>query len=67
MQFRIADTSTDGLAKLSGDEQLAVKTTAFDLHLNPANSSMQFHKFDKAKDKLFWSVLVSSDLRIIVH
>lgn len=67
MQFRISDTFTDSLAKLTGEEQKAVKTTAFDLQLNPANPGMQFHKLDKAKDKNFWSVRVSSDLRIIVH
>ena len=37
MDFRIADTFTDSLAKLTGEEQKAVKTTAFDLQLNPAN------------------------------
>lgn len=31
MDFRIADTFTDSLARLSGDEQKSVKTTAFDL------------------------------------
>ena len=35
MDFRIADTFTDSLANLSGDEQKAVKTTAFDIQLNP--------------------------------
>ena len=44
-----------------------VKTTAFDLQLNPANPGMQFHKLDKAKDPDFWSVRVSSDIRVIVH
>jgi superfamily I DNA/RNA helicase/mRNA-degrading endonuclease RelE of RelBE toxin-antitoxin system len=67
MEFRIADTFTDSLAKLTGEEQKAVKTTAFDLQLNPANPGMNFHKLDKARDKNFWSVRVSSDLRIIVH
>ena len=67
MNFRIADTFTDSLAKLTGDEQKAVKTTAFDLQLNPANPGMSFHKLDKTRDKNFWSVRVSSDLRIIVH
>ena len=67
MQFRIADTFTDSLDKLTGEEQKAVKTTAFDLQLNPANPGMQFHKLDNAKDKNFWSVRVSSDLRIIVN
>lgn len=67
MDFRIADTFTDSLARLTGEEQKAVKTTAFDLQLNPANPGMSFHKLDNAKDKSFWSVRVSSDIRIIVH
>src|SRR3984957_12775767 len=67
MEFRIADTFTDSLAQLTGDEQKAVKTTAFDLQLNPANPGMSFHKLDKARDKNFWSVRVSSDIRLIVH
>ncbi|HEV8014371.1 MAG TPA: hypothetical protein VGP48_02500 [Stellaceae bacterium] len=45
----------------------AVKTTAFDLQMNPANPGMRFHKLDKAKDKNFWSVRVSGDIRLIVH
>ena len=65
--FRIADTFTDSLARLTGDEQKAVKTTAFDLQINPANPGMSFHKLDKAKDKNFWSVRVGSDIRLIVH
>ena len=67
MEFRIADTFTDSLAKLTGEEQKAVKTTAFDLQLNPANLGMQFHKLDRAKDRDFWSVRVSRDIRVIVH
>src|SRR5580658_5570210 len=67
MDFRIADTFTDSLARLTGDEQKAVKTTALDLQLNPANPGMSFHKLDKAMDKNFWSVRVSKDIRLIVH
>src|SRR5579863_8568521 len=67
MEFRIADTFTDSLAKLTGDEQKAVKTTAFDLQLNPAHPSLQFHKLDKPKDRRFWSIRVNSDVRLIVH
>ena len=52
---------------LTGEEQKAVKTTAFDLQLNPTNPGMSFHKLDKAKDKNFWSVRVSRDIRLIVH
>jgi superfamily I DNA/RNA helicase/mRNA-degrading endonuclease RelE of RelBE toxin-antitoxin system len=67
MEFRIADTFTDSLARLTGDEQKAVKTTAFDLQLNPVNPGMSFHKLEHAKDKNFWSVRVSRDIRMIVH
>jgi len=67
MQFLISDTFTDSLTKLTGEEQKAVKTTAFDLQMSLENPSMKFHKLDKAKDKNFWSVRVNDDLRIIVH
>jgi superfamily I DNA/RNA helicase/mRNA-degrading endonuclease RelE of RelBE toxin-antitoxin system len=67
VEFRIADTFTDSLARLTGDEQKAVKTTAFDLQLNPANPGMSFHKLDKVRDKNFWSVRVNGDIRLIVH
>ena len=67
MEFRIADTFTDSLARLTSDEQKTVKTTAFDLQLNPAGSGMSFHKLENAKDKNFWSVRVNADIRLIVH
>jgi hypothetical protein len=67
MEFRIADTFTDSLANLTGEEQKAVKTTAFDLQLNPASPGMQFHKLDRARDRNFWSVRVNQDIRLIVH
>ena len=67
MEFRIADTFTDSLARLTGEAQKAVKTTAFDLQLNPAKPGMSFHKLDNARDQNFWSVRVSADIRLIVH
>lgn len=67
MEFRIADTFTDSLARLTGQEQKAVKTTAFDLQLNPSSPGLSFHKLDRAKDPNFWSVRVNSDIRLIVH
>ncbi len=67
MQFLIADTFTDSLGRLSGDEQKAVKTTAFDLQMNPAAPGHQFHRLDKARDKAFWSVRVNADIRLIAH
>jgi mRNA-degrading endonuclease RelE of RelBE toxin-antitoxin system len=67
MEFRISDTFSDSLPKLNREEQRAVKTTAFDLQLNPANPGFSFHKLDRARDKNFWSVRVNRDVRIIVH
>ena len=67
MEFRIADTFVDSLARLSNQEQKVVKTTVFDLQVNPASPGMSFHKLDHAQDPNFASVRVSSDLRLIVH
>ena len=67
MEFRIADTFTESLARLTGEEQKAVKITAFDLQMHPAQPGMQLHKLDKAKDPNFLSVRVSRDIRLIVH
>jgi mRNA-degrading endonuclease RelE of RelBE toxin-antitoxin system len=67
MEFRIADTFIDSLARLTPQEQKAVKTTAFDLQMNPVNASMKMHKLDRARDPNFRSVRVNRDLRLIVH
>ena len=67
MEFRIADTFTDSLSRLTAQEQKAVKTTAFDLQMNAASPGLKFHKLDGAKDPKFWSVRVNSDIRLIVH
>ena len=67
VEFLIADTFIDSLARLTGDEQKAAKTTAFDLQVNPSSPGMQFHKVERAKDRSFWSVRVSGDVRLIVH
>ncbi len=67
MEFRIADTFTSSLNRLTADEQRAAKTTAFDLQLNPSNPGMQLHRIDLIKDKNFLSARVSRDLRLILH
>jgi mRNA-degrading endonuclease RelE of RelBE toxin-antitoxin system len=67
MDFRIADTFLDSLARLTGEEQKLVKTTVFDLQVNPTNPGHQFHRLDRARDRNFWSVRVGSDIRLIVH
>lgn len=67
MEFRIADTFTSALGKLTRDEQKAVKTSAFDLQTNPTNQGLQLHRIDASKDPNFWSVRVNRDIRIIIH
>lgn len=67
MEFRIADTFTDALARLTAQEQKAAKTSAFDLQMDVSAPGLQFHRIDKSKDPNFWSIRVSRDLRIIVH
>ena len=67
MEFRIADTFTGSLSKLTAQEQKAVKTTAFDLQLDTSAPGLSFHKLDRAKDPNFWSVRVNADIRLIVH
>jgi hypothetical protein len=67
MEFRIADTFTDSLGRLTAQEQKAVKTTAFDLQMDASAPGLSFHKLDRAVDKNFWSVRVNADIRLIVH
>ena len=66
MNFRIAETFTDSLARLNGQEQKAAKTTSFDLQMNPAHPGLTFHKLS-GRDPNFWSVRVNRDIRLIVH
>jgi hypothetical protein len=67
MTFLIADSFTDGLARLTPDEQAAAKATAFDLQQDRTRAGMSYHALGKAKDKRFSSVRVNDDLRVIVH
>jgi len=67
MQFLIADTFSDSLARLTGEEQKLVKTAAFDFQLHPTTPGSQLHRVENARDKGFWSARVGRDLRLIVH
>lgn len=67
MPLLIASTFTDSLARLTGQEQKSVKTTAFDLQLDPTAPGLSMHRVERAKDPDFWSVRVNADIRIIVH
>jgi hypothetical protein len=67
MDFLIAASFTDALARLPAQDQKAVKTSAFDMQVDPAHPGLQLHRIDKSKDANFWSARVSRDIRIIVH
>lgn len=67
MEFRIADTFTSALGRLTRDEQKAVKTSVFDLQTDPTGQGLQLHRIDTSKDPNFWSARVNRDIRIIVH
>jgi plasmid maintenance system killer protein len=67
LNFLIAASFTDSLARLTAQEQKAVKTTAFDLQMDASAPGLSFHKLDRAVDKNFWSVRVNADIRLIVH
>ena len=51
MDFQIADTFTDSLARLPGDEQKQVKTTAFDLQLDPRSLNRMMGSFHLLESK----------------
>lgn len=61
MNFRIADTFTDTLTYLTGNEQKAVGTTAFDVQMNPANANMRFFKLQRDQ---YWSRIA---VKVINH
>ncbi len=67
MTFRIADSFSDSLARLTAQEQKAVKTAAFDLQMSPDNPGLSLHRVDRARDKGFWTARVNSDIRLVLH
>ena len=65
--FRIADTFTDSLGRLTSQDQKAAKTTAFDLQMDPSAPGLSLHRLERIRDPNFWSARVNADIRIIVH
>ncbi|MBV9656448.1 MAG: UvrD-helicase domain-containing protein, partial [Acetobacteraceae bacterium] len=66
-EFRIAESFTASLGRLQAAEQKAAKVAALDLQLNPAAPGLHFHRIEKSRDKHFWSLRASLDIRLIVH
>ncbi len=67
MNFLIADTFTAAFARLSSQDQKAVKASVFDLQMDPSGNGLQLHRIDNSKDPHFWSARVNRDVRLIVH
>ena len=67
MNFLLADTFADSLTRLTTQEQKSVKTSVFDLQMNPSHPGLQMHRLENAKDPDFWSARVSRDIRLILH
>jgi hypothetical protein len=67
MKLLLADTFQSALAKLSNDEQKAVKLTVFDLQQDPSNPGLKLHRIDNSKDPNFRSVRVNRDIRLVIH
>lgn len=67
MPLLLTDTFTASLARLTNEEQKAVKLTVYDLQADPSHPGLRWHKLERTKDKHFSSVSANMDLRIIVH
>jgi len=67
VNFHLASTFVDSLARLPAQDQKAAKASALDLQLDPSSPGLQFHRIERSKDANFWSIRVNRDLRIIVH
>jgi plasmid maintenance system killer protein len=67
VNFHLASTFVDSLARIPAQDQKAAKASALDLQLDPSSPGLQFHRIERSKDANFWSIRVNRDLRIIVH
>lgn len=67
MNFVIANTFSDALARLPTPEQKRAKQAAFDSQLDPSSPGFRFHRVQRCRDDRFWSARVDDDLRMIVH
>ena len=67
MTILLADSFTASLARLSAQDQKTVKTSVFDLQIDPAGNGLQMHRIDRSKDPHFWSARVNRDIRLVLH
>ena len=67
MTVLIAQSFHKSLGRLTGQEQAAVKVTAFDIQSDPDSPGLSLHRIDRCRDPDFWSARVSRDIRIVLH
>jgi hypothetical protein len=67
MRTYLADTFQAALTKLDNQSQKAAKLAAFELQMDPTGHGKQFHRINQSREKNFWSVRASRDIRLIVH
>ena len=67
MMFRIADSFTRSLSRLTNEERRAASLTAFNLQLDTSNPGLRFERLHHPNDPNFRSVRVNRELRIIAH
>lgn len=67
MNFILAKTFTDSLAKLDKPAQSLVKGAVFDFEQNPDLPGFQFHRVTRARDANMWTARVNDDLRMVIH
>ena len=67
MQFAIADTFTESLARLTGEEQKLVKTAAFDLQMIPAHPAFSCTSLRSGGPSVSFCARTTRILRLIVH
>lgn len=65
--LELANTFHRSLDRLTNAEQMATKTVVFDYMADPSRPGLSLHRVDRAKDKGFWTIRVSRDLRIVVY
>lgn len=67
MNFILAKTFTDSLAKLDKPAQSMVKAAVFDFEQNPDLPGFHFHRVHRARDDNMWTARVNDDLRMVIH
>jgi hypothetical protein len=64
--LELAVTFNRSLNRLTAAEQAMAKQIVFDYMADPTRPSLALHRVDRARDKRFWTIRASRDLRVVV-